>query len=100
MITVKKQPQNKPIAVIRAATGNELTNYEKKKLAGIEENAQQNKINAIRVNGESVPVDHETKVADIKLGDLAFKSVITSDDFDTNEYIFIKCELDDTDYLN
>ena len=41
MIKVQKQQQNSPLTVIRAASGNELTNYEKKKLASVEENAQE-----------------------------------------------------------
>ena len=39
MFDVRK-PKQKPIVVIRAATGAELSNYEKHKLANIEENAQ------------------------------------------------------------
>lgn len=95
MIKIQKQQQSGPITVVRAASGNELTNYEKKKLASIEEQAQQNKIEIIRVNGERAVVDSNTKTVNINLGDLAFKNAITSEDFDTNEYFFIKCELDD-----
>ena len=96
MITVQKQQQNNPMTVIRAATGNELTNYEKKKLASIEENAQENKIEIIRINGARVPIDQDTKTADIRLGTLSFKNTITQEDFDPNEYFFIRCELDET----
>ena len=46
MIEIRK-PNKKPIVVIRAATGNELSNYEKRKLANIEDNAQENKIEVI-----------------------------------------------------
>jgi hypothetical protein len=94
MIKVQKQQKNNPITVIRAASGNELSNYEKQKLANIEENAQQNKIEAIRINGQRAQVDSETKVAQINLGELAFKSSITQDELDTDEVFFIKCELD------
>lgn len=102
MINVQKSQQNNPITVIRAASGNELTNYEKQKLAKIEENAQQNKIEYIRVEGETVPstrvqVDSETKVARIKLGDMAFKSTISADDLDNETWFFIRCDLDESD---
>lgn len=103
MIKVQKQKQNnQPIAVIRAASGNELTNYEKKKLAGIEEQAQQNKIEVIRVrdkdnlaNCQKVQIDQYNKTAYIDLGNLAFKSAVTSNELDADELFFIKCELDD-----
>ena len=39
MIEIRK-PNKKPIVVIRAATGNELSHYEKRKLANIEDNVQ------------------------------------------------------------
>lgn len=96
MIKVQKQQPNAPIAVIRAASGNELTNYEKKKLANIEENAQENKIEAIRVNGTRIAIDPDTKVADINLGNLVFKNSINQEDLDPNAYFFIRCELDET----
>jgi len=99
MIEVQKQQQtNNSITVIRPASSKELTEFEKNKLAEIEERAQRNKIEAIRVNGERVKVDEETKTADIKLGlgDLAFKNVISSNDLDG--YFFIKCELDESTY--
>jgi hypothetical protein len=89
----QKQPKN-AITVIRPASSKELTEYEKNKLAGIEDEAQRNKIETVRVNGVRVPVDEETKTANIKLGDLAFKSAISPEDLDTDEYFFIKCELD------
>ena len=96
MIKVQKQQQNNPVTIIRAASGNELTNYEKKKLASVEENAQENKVEVIRVNGIRVPIDTDTKVADISLGSLSFKNTISQDDLDPNEYFFIRCELDDS----
>jgi hypothetical protein len=95
MITVQKQNKtNNPLTVIRAASGNELSNYEKNKLANIEENAQQNKLEAIKVNGKRVTVDPETKTADISLGNMAFKSAVTPDAVDSNTLFFIRCELD------
>lgn len=97
MIKVQKQQQNSPLTVIRAASGNELTNYEKKKLANIEENAQENKIEVIRVNDKRVTVDQDTKIAQINLGDLAFKSAISSDDLDTETWFFIRCELNESE---
>ncbi len=100
MIKVQKQQKNNPITVIRAASGNELTNYEKQKLASVEENAQENKIEAIRVNGQRAMVDPETKVAQIKLGDLAFKSTVSSNDFNNSECFFIRCDLDESALLN
>jgi hypothetical protein len=100
MIEIQKQQkqQKNAITVIRPASSKELTEYEKEKLAGIDEQAQRNKIETIRVNGVRVPVDDETKTASIKVGDLAFKNVISDSDFDSNEYFFIKCELDDSAY--
>ena len=95
MIKVQKQQQTGPVTVIRAASGNELTNYEKKKLASIEENAQENKIEAIRVNGTRAAIDPDTKIADITLGNLVFKNTITQDDLDPNECFFIRCELNE-----
>ena len=65
MFDVKK-PKQKQIVVIRAATGNELSNYEKRKLANIEAKAQENKIEVIKVNGQSVQVDPLNKEVNIK----------------------------------
>lgn len=83
-----------PTSVIRVASERELSEYEKNKLATIEEQAQKNKLEVIRINGERVPIDTDTKTANIKMGDLAFKSVVTSDDIDSKELFFIKCSLD------
>lgn len=83
-----------PTSVIRVASERELSEYEKNKLAAIEEQAQKNKLEVIRINGERVPVDTDTKTANIKVGDLAFKSVVTSDDIDSKELFFIRCSLD------
>lgn len=98
MIELRK-PVQKPIVLIRAATGNELSNYEKRKLANIEENAQENKIEAIRVNDQRLQINPITKEVNINLGSLAFKNKITPDDLSLDELFFIKCELDDVDLL-
>lgn len=95
MFDVRK-PSKKPIVVIRAATGNELSNYEKRKLANIEDNAQENKIEVIRVNDQRLQVDPINKEVRIDLGNLAFKSKITPGDMSADELFFIKCELDET----
>lgn len=101
MIKVQKQnSNNNPITVIRAASGNELTNYEKKKLASVEANAQENVIEAIKVNGKRATIDSETKVAQIYVGDLAFKSTVSPEDLDSNQWFFIRCELDESEVLN
>lgn len=93
MFDIKKtNPES--MVVIRAATGNELSNYEKNKLANIEENAQRNKLETIIINGQRVPIDTTNKEANIELGDLAFKAKVTADDIDSNDIIFIRCELD------
>ena len=93
MIKVQ-QKQATPTSVIRIASERELSEYEKNKLATIEEQAQKNKLEVIRINGERVPIDTDTKTANIKMGDLAFKSVVTSEDIDSKELFFIRCSLD------
>lgn len=100
MLEIYKQNNNQPMTVIRAATGNELSEYEKRKLATVEENAQENKIEVIRVNNKRLYVDPAKKEVKIELGDLAFKSKIKSEDFNSDELFFIKCELNDEDLLN
>ena len=92
MIEIRK-PNQKPAVVIRAATGNELSNYEKKKLANIENNAQENKIEVIRLNDKVLPVDIENKEVRIDLGDLAHKDKITGNEISQDELFWIKCEL-------
>ncbi len=93
MFDVRK-PNKKPIVVIRAATGNELSNYEKRKLANIEDNAQENRIEVIRVNNQKLQVDPVNKEVRIDLGNLAFKSRITPEDLSSDDLFFIKCELE------
>ena len=95
MLKIRRQ-ENPPIAVIRAASGYELTYYEKWKLTSVEEHAQQNKIEAIKINNERVPIDSATKTVNIELGDLAFKSTVSPQDINNNELFFIKCTLDES----
>lgn len=94
MFDVKK-PSNKPVVIIRAATGAELSNYEKRKLANIEENAQENVIEIISINGERQYLDPINKEVKISLGNLASKSEITPAEISAEELFFIKCELED-----
>lgn len=96
MINIRR-PMSQPLTLIRAASGYELSQYEKQKLDSIENNAQENKIEIITVNGQRLPIDPAKKEVNIELGNLAFKSTIASEDVSPNELFFIKCELDDTD---
>lgn len=94
MIKIQKQ-QSTPLTVVRAATANELSEYEKTKLASVEEKAQQNKIEAIEVDGKRAKINKETKTAtvDLGLGNLAFRKV-AKHKLDTDDLLFIKCEID------
>lgn len=94
MLNITRKPSQKPIVVIRTATGNELSNYEKRKLANIEENAQVNKIEVIKVNGQRLQIDALNKEVKIDLGNLAFQNKVASKDMATDELFFIKCELE------
>jgi hypothetical protein len=94
MLELRKQTK-KPIVVIRAATGNELSNYEKRKLANIEEEAQRNKIEVIKLNDRVLPIDVENKEVRIDLGELAEKDKITSNEISQEDLFFIKCELEE-----
>jgi ABC-type Zn uptake system ZnuABC Zn-binding protein ZnuA len=96
MFDVRK-PKQKPIVVIRSATSCELSNYEKRKLANIEENAQENKIEVIslNVNGNKRKIEPLNKEVNIDLGSLALKASITREDISSEELFFIKCELED-----
>lgn len=94
MFEVQKQKQ-KPVVIIRAATGNELSNYEKRKLANIEDRAQENRIEVIRVNDQRLQVDPLNKEVRIDLGRLAFQHKVTPADLSSEELFFIKCELDE-----
>lgn len=101
MIEIRKPKQKSCTAatVIRAATGNELSNYEKHKLANIEDNAQKNKIEVIKVNNQKLQIDPVNKEVQINLGQLAFKNTIGPTELSANELFFIKCELNDEDLL-
>ena len=98
MLEIRK-PTHKPIVVIRAATGHELSMYEKRKLANIEENAQENKIEAIsvKVNDQKQRLPIESKEVCIDLGELALKNIITPNELSTDELFLIECSLNDTD---
>ena len=91
------KPKQEPVVVIRAASAAELSNYEKRKLANIEENAQENKIESISLNiaGQTQQLPTVNKAVKIDLGKLAVKTEVGPDDL-SGELFFIKCELDDT----
>lgn len=91
-----RRPKQKPIVVIRAATGAELSAYEKRKLANIEENAQENKIELVSLNidGNNQRIAPLNKEVTIDLGSLALKSNVTPEDISDEELFIIKCELD------
>ena len=99
MFEVQKQKQ-KPIVIIRAASESELSAYEKHKLANIEDRAQENRIEVIRVNGQRLPVDALNKEVRIDLGEMAFQHKVRPVDMSTEELFFIKCELDAKDVNN
>lgn len=96
MFDVRKS-EPKPVVVIRAATGQELSDYEKSKLAGIEENAQRNKIESIKVNDKRLPIDTTEKEVNIQLGSLAFKNSVSLEEISSDELFFIKCDLDESE---
>jgi hypothetical protein len=96
MLDIRK-PKQESVVVIRAATGNELSNYEKRKLANIEENAQENKIEVISINGQKLQIDSLNKEVRINLNELAFKDKITPNEISAEDLFFIKCELDEAD---
>jgi hypothetical protein len=91
------KPKQKPVVLIRSATGNELTNYEKRKLANVEENAQENKIEAINltIDGNKQWLEPKNKEVDIELGRLALKDTLLPTDLSSDETFFINCVLDD-----
>jgi ABC-type Zn uptake system ZnuABC Zn-binding protein ZnuA len=92
------KPKQKPIVVIRAASGAELSSYEKRKLKNIEENAQENKIETITLNvdGNKQQLAPLNKEVEINLGSLALKSSIVPADISSDELFFIKCMLDES----
>ena len=92
-----RRAEEKPIVVIRTATPHELSNYEKWKLENIEEGAQVNKLEMIRVETPSKKEAFssiENKVAKIELGELALKSQITMDELSPEELFLIECSLE------
>ena len=90
MFNVQK-PKQKQIVVIRTATGNELSNYEKRKLANIEAKAQENVIEVIKINGKPVQVDPLNKEVNINLDD--FDKTVKSADISSDDLFVIRCEL-------
>ena len=89
-----KRPEEKPIIVIRTATPHELSTYEKWKLENIEEGAQVNKLEMIRVETPSKKEAYasiDNKTARIELGELALKSKITAEDISPEELFLIEC---------
>ena len=93
MLEIKRQAQ-KSVVVIRAATGYELSEYEKNKLATIEDKAQENKIEVIKVNGQILQIDPMTKSVNIELENEIFKDTITPGHVATEGLFHIKCDLD------
>lgn len=93
-----RRPEEKPIVVIRTATPHELSKYEKWKLNNIEEGAQVNKLEMIRVETPSKKEalsSIENKTAKIELGELALKSTVTPEDISPKEWFLIECALED-----
>jgi hypothetical protein len=91
-----KRPEEKPIIAIRTATPHELSAYEKWKISNIEEGAQVNKLEMIRVETSSKKeayVSIENKTAKIELGELALKNRITPEDISPEELFLIECAL-------
>jgi hypothetical protein len=87
--------------VIRVASSLELDEYEKEllaKLDTIEHNAQENKLEDIKlvINNQEIPVETIGKTAeiDLVLGELAFKDQITNDDISNQDTFQINCSLD------
>lgn len=93
-----KRPEEKPIIVIRTATPHELSNYEKWKLESIEEGAQVNKLEMIRVETPSKKeafASIENKTAKIELGELALKDRVTPEELSLEDLFLIECALQD-----
>ena len=91
-----KRPEEKPIVVIRTASPQELSNYEKWKLENVEEGAQVNKLEMIRVETSTKKealVSIDNKTATIELGELALKDKITAKEISTEELFLIECAL-------
>ena len=97
MFEVKK-PEEKPIVIIRTATPHELSSYEKWKLENIEEGAQVNKLEMVRVvtpSKKEIFTSIENKTAKIELGELSLKSKVAPEDISPEELFIIECALED-----
>ena len=93
-----KRSTKKSIIVIRTATPKELSNYEKWKLRNVEDGAQVNKLETIRVETPSKKeafVSIENKTARIELGELALKNRITPEEISPDDLFLIECALQD-----
>ena len=87
------KPEKTPVVLIRAASGFELSAADRRKLDSIEENAQENTIEAISLNGDLLQINHETKEVAITLNDLALPgNKITPDDFSDEHTFIFSCE--------
>lgn len=90
-----RRPTQKSFVVIRAATGHELSDFEKRKLMNIEDGAQKNKIEVISLNNQRLPIDTVNKEVNIQLGDLALKDKVTPEDISTEDLFYMTCTLTD-----
>lgn len=98
-----RRPKKKPIVVIRTATPQELSDYEKWKIKNIEEGAQVNKIEAVRImtsSNKEVFASIDDKIATIELGDIALKSKVAPEDLSPEELFLIECSLEDSIDVN
>lgn len=95
MFEIRRQEES-PITVIRAASAYELSNYEKQKLTNIEDGAQVNVLEMVKIETPSKKEAYaniENKTAKIALGELAIKNEITSEDISSEELFLIECSL-------
>ena len=95
MFEIQRQKQ-KPIVVIRTATSAELTNYEKSKLASVEANAQENKIEAVSlsIDGNKQLIAPLNKEVTIDLGKLALESKVKPENISAEDVFVIQCALE------
>ena len=99
MIEVRR-PEEKHVVVIRTASPQEFSNYEKWKLEGIDPGAQVNKLETIKVitpSKKEAVVSIDDKVATIELGELALKDKLTAKEISTEELFIIECALKDSE---
>jgi hypothetical protein len=91
-----RKPKTTPLVVIRSASAHELSNYEKYKLQNIEENAQENKIENIKlnVNGTNYATSISNKEVVIELGELALQNKVSPNELSAEDLFFINCTLD------